>query len=379
VLNETGDDVQIIETTYANRDGSWESYPEQAEVYASQNGTTWLLLGIDRQDGTFDLGELNWARYFRLVDISDPREFSANVNGFDVDAIESLSSCASLPDEEEDEGGDGVFDEDDECPDTASGVGVGDYGCASLAADAGGDATIAFDGTVTLGGSPATSGGDGSYTYGWSPATGLSASDVANPTFTATAAGTFTLTLTVTDGHGETATDDVVITIEEAASAQGAGAASGAWHNILLFDDGTIRLWGWDQYGQLGDGSLVTDIAAADGGGLDTLVARTDGTVWTWGYSSATPAQVSGAEDIVQVDALGSRECNPLLRDAADTGDFALEKRSNPGPSRGNGECRMAKKRHDTSVRYCEFVILNSSSELAVAVPPGWQGVVPAT
>ena len=49
----------------------------------------------------------------------------------------------------------------------------------------GGDATIAFDGTVTLGGSPAISGGDGSYTYGWSPATALSASDVANPTFTA--------------------------------------------------------------------------------------------------------------------------------------------------------------------------------------------------
>ena len=43
--------------------------------------------------------------------------------------------------------------------------------------------------------------------------------DAANPTFAATAAGTFTLTLAVTDGHGGTATDDVVITVEEAATA----------------------------------------------------------------------------------------------------------------------------------------------------------------
>ncbi|MGB2986268.1 MAG: hypothetical protein WBE26_10325 [Phycisphaerae bacterium] len=338
VLNETGDDVQIIETTYANRDGSWVSYPEQAEVYASKNGIDWVLLGIDRQDGTFDLGELDWARYFRLVDITDPSEFSANVNGFDVDAIEALSNCESLPIEEWDEDGDGVFDEDDECPDTAPGAGVGDYGCPPLAADAGGDATIVFDGSVTLGGSPAPSGGDGSYRYGWSPATGLNASDVANPTFAAMAAGTFTLTLTVTDGHGETASDDVVITVEEAASERVAGVVVGAWHNILLFDDDTIRLWGWDQHGQLGDGSLVTDIAAADAGSLDTLVAKTDGTAWVFGFSSAAPAQVSGAADIVQVGALVSG--GVLL-----TSDGTVL-----GFNNDNNNCELAGVRYDGTV-----------------------------
>lgn len=251
--------------------------------------------------------------------------------GLSVDA----NGCAA---NQLDDDNDGVTNDADACPDTAVGAEVGAYGCAPLAADAGGDATIAFDGTATLGGYPAASGGDGSYAYGWSPAMGLSASDVANPTFTATAAGMFTLALTVTDGHGGTATDDAVITVEEAASAQVAGVATGKWHNILLFDDGTIRLWGWDQYGQLGDGSLVTEIAAADGGSLDTLVAKTDGTAWVFGFSSATPAQVTGAADIVQVGAL-------------ETGGVLLRSDGTVlGFNNDNNNCELAGDQYDGTV-----------------------------
>ncbi len=130
----------------------------------------------------------------------------------------------------------------------------------------------------------------------------------------------------------------MVIAVEEAALAQGAGVATGAWHNILLFDDGTIRLWGWDQHGQLGDGSLITEIAAADGGSLDTLVARTDGTVWAWGYSSATPAQVSGAADIVQVGALGTG--GVLLRSDGTVLGF----------NNDNNNCELAGDQYDGTV-----------------------------
>ncbi len=213
----------------------------------------------------------------------------------------SATGCAT---NQLDDDNDGVMNDADACANTATGVTVGTYGCSPLVADAGGDSAIVFDGTTTVGGSPSAIGGDGSYTYGWLPATGLGVPIAANPVFTATVAGDFTITLTVTDGHGETATDEVVVTVAEAPTAEIVSLATGKWHNILLFDDGATRSWGWNQYGQLGDGSLATNIAAVDGSSLDTVVAKTDGTAWVFGFSSTTPVQVLGATNIVQVGAL---------------------------------------------------------------------------
>ncbi len=98
VMNEDGDDILITETTYTDASRSWLVYPEQAIVYASQDLETWIPLGIARKDMGFDLGDLEWARYIRLIDVTNQTFFLGNgttTDGFDVDAIEALATCAA--------------------------------------------------------------------------------------------------------------------------------------------------------------------------------------------------------------------------------------------------------------------------------------------
>ena len=74
--------------------------------------------------------------------------------------------------------------------------------------------------------------------------------------------------------------------------------AAGSKFSLALLKDGSIRAWGENQYGQLGDGTTenrlrpvaVTGIAnavAVSAGGLDYSAALlADGTVMTWGYGN---------------------------------------------------------------------------------------------
>ena len=96
IFNQPGDDIRIIETTYKDATRSWLVYPEQALVYASQDGVTWVALGVARKDMGFDLGALDWAQYIRLVDVSERGYFlgsGCTTDGFDVDAVEAISMC----------------------------------------------------------------------------------------------------------------------------------------------------------------------------------------------------------------------------------------------------------------------------------------------
>lgn len=103
--------------------------------------------------------------------------------------------------------------------------------------------------------------------------------------------------------------------------------ATGRYHTIALKSDGTVWAWGWNDYGQLGDGTYVSrstpvevsafiDVAAIAAGDDHTIALKSDGTVWTWGenlygqladdmnkYTKRnTPAQVNGLDDIVAID-----------------------------------------------------------------------------
>ena len=96
IQNGDGNDVKIIEDTWGL------PYPlEKANVYASQDGTTWTWLGVaDNTDldvihtiSEFDLGILNWAKYIKIEDISDPAPHNSAADGYDLNAIEALHDC----------------------------------------------------------------------------------------------------------------------------------------------------------------------------------------------------------------------------------------------------------------------------------------------
>jgi alpha-tubulin suppressor-like RCC1 family protein len=73
---------------------------------------------------------------------------------------------------------------------------------------------------------------------------------------------------------------------------------SGSQHSVALRATGVVMVWGDNSYGELGDGSTtnqpspqvvpgLTDVKAIAAGGLHTVALKTDGTVWAWGDNSA--------------------------------------------------------------------------------------------
>ena len=73
----------------------------------------------------------------------------------------------------------------------------------------------------------------------------------------------------------------------------------GASHNLALKSNGKVWTWGWNKYGQLGDGTTtnrtapirvkgLSGIVAINGsGGTHSLALKSDGTVWAWGNNSS--------------------------------------------------------------------------------------------
>ncbi len=88
IENGSGDDIQVFESTF-NR----SIYPlEKANVFASQDGTHWTLLGgVDSiNNTTVDLGSLPWAQYIKIVDTTDKSIHSNDADGFDVDGVSAI-------------------------------------------------------------------------------------------------------------------------------------------------------------------------------------------------------------------------------------------------------------------------------------------------
>ncbi len=77
--------------------------------------------------------------------------------------------------------------------------------------------------------------------------------------------------------------------------------AGGGWHTIALKNDGTVWTWGRNNFGQLGNGSstdqtnpvqvvlenngVLSGVIAVAGGFYHTIALKNDGTVWAWGYN----------------------------------------------------------------------------------------------
>jgi alpha-tubulin suppressor-like RCC1 family protein len=103
--------------------------------------------------------------------------------------------------------------------------------------------------------------------------------------------------------------------------------AGGCTHSLVLRSDGTVWAWGGNSVGQLGRGTVtdhevtpapvsglagVTKIAAGCG---FSLALRSGGTVWAWGYnaygelgnggkaSSAVPVKITGLSQVTGISA----------------------------------------------------------------------------
>ena len=114
-------------------------------------------------------------------------------------------------------------------------------------------------------------------------------------------------------GNGTTANSTVPVQV---ASLSGVVAiASGQYHSLALKNDGTVWAWGWGQYGQLGNGAIIdsstpvsisglTSVTAIAAGAFHSLALKSDGTVWAWGNSTSYQlGNNSGANSAIPVQA----------------------------------------------------------------------------
>ncbi len=116
LYDKAGYDLYVYETSYGNP--SFYDYPEQAEIYVSQNGEEWISLGLTNPQGSeegcylkldseFDLqpSGWDWIQYVKVTDVTNPLAKRRNKNtcvesdffafnsasdGFDLDAIHKV-------------------------------------------------------------------------------------------------------------------------------------------------------------------------------------------------------------------------------------------------------------------------------------------------
>ena len=100
--------------------------------------------------------------------------------------------------------------------------------------------------------------------------------------------------------------------------------STGEAHTCEVKNGGRVWCWGYNSYGQLGDGTVsdrstptkvvgLTDVAVISGGLWHTCAAKTDGSAWCWGRNNYgqlgdgtttarhTPIQVSGLSNVAWI------------------------------------------------------------------------------
>jgi alpha-tubulin suppressor-like RCC1 family protein/uncharacterized protein (DUF2345 family) len=124
----------------------------------------------------------------------------------------------------------------------------------------------------------------------------------------------------------------------ELSGLSGVVAVADGRHSLFLKSDGTVMARGWNDFGQLGDGTItpgsvqtpapvsgLSDVVAIAVGKTHSIALKSDGTVWTWGRNDdgqlgveggdqSTPVQVTGLSGMVAI-AAGERHSLALKCD----------------------------------------------------------------
>jgi alpha-tubulin suppressor-like RCC1 family protein len=119
--------------------------------------------------------------------------------------------------------------------------------------------------------------------------------------------------------------------------------SAGMGHSLALRSDGTVWAWGDNEYGQVGNGVIsleqltpvqvtgLTHVTQISAGGLFSMAVRSDGTVWAWGYNhfgelgngtnanSSVPVRVKGLSQVTRI-AQGSNRESSLAASTSSTG-----------------------------------------------------------
>ncbi|GGG54048.1 T9SS type A sorting domain-containing protein [Bizionia arctica] len=102
VMNEVGNDLIVVETTFGN--GTFSSYPESADVYVSQNGVDFYYVGTayTNESAMFDIDNAltpHLLSYITHVKIEDTTPTgSISVDGYDLDGVIAINGCSEPAD-----------------------------------------------------------------------------------------------------------------------------------------------------------------------------------------------------------------------------------------------------------------------------------------
>ncbi|MEA2974330.1 MAG: trimeric autotransporter adhesin [Actinomycetota bacterium] len=196
----------------------------------------------------------------------------------------------------------------------------------------GGDVAVDQNGTLFIGGFQRiwkVGGVATPVTFPTLPPTSTTTSTTSTTTTTTVPAGTAAWGLNHAGQAGQGASAGSAAAVAVAGAATGQTAVAAGWyHSLAVNPGGTVSAWGWNYYGQLGDGSTVTrtapvavpgltGVTAVAAGVAHSLALKSDGTVWAWGMNGygqlgdgtttdrRTPQEVPGLTGVVAVAAGG--------------------------------------------------------------------------